>query len=248
MKHSHTALVLVAILTVPSFAAAQELSAPFRTAVLCAPRAASSIPGEWPRILGRQDTVNRGLYATRDLLVINQGTDKGVQLGQKFSTHHMVGLKYAEERGLRAVVTSGLVTVVAVNENTAIAVVDFACDGIDRGDVLRAWTEPAIPSDALRTDAGGELDFAHPARVLFGDQGKNMSGAGDLVIVDLGESEGVMPGSRFAVYRDVKERGVPLAAIGEAIVISVGEQTSLVRLTRARDAVATGDLLIPRRR
>jgi hypothetical protein len=41
---------------------------------------------------------------------------------------------------------------------------------------------------------------------------------------------------------------LPLAAVGEGIIVSVGTDTSLVRVTRATDAVQTGDLLIPRKK
>ena len=97
-------------------------------------------------------------------------------------------------------------------------------------------------------DPSGKLDFSTPAHVLFGDYGRQISGAGDLVIADIGQSQGTTPGARFAVYRDMHQAGLPLAAVGEGIVVSVGSDTSLVRLTRTIDAVGTGDLLIPRKR
>ena len=67
------------------------------------------------------------------------------------------------------------------------------------------------------------------------------------MLADIGQGRAV-PGARYAVYRDVHMPGVPLAAVGEAIVISVGDTTSLLRLTQARDAITSGDLLIPRKR
>ena len=68
------------------------------------------------------------------------------------------------------------------------------------------------------------------------------------MVADIGQSQGATPGARFAVYRDMHQAGLPLAAVGEGIVVSVGSDTSLVRLTRAIDAVETGDLLIPRKK
>jgi hypothetical protein len=66
--------------------------------------------------------------------------------------------------------------------------------------------------------------------------------------VDIGQSQGVTPGVRFAVYRDMHDAGLPLAAVGEGIVVSVGSDTSLLRLTQTIVAVETGDLLIPRKK
>jgi hypothetical protein len=87
-----------------------------------------------------------------------------------------------------------------------------------------------------------------PAHVLFGDYSRQIGGAGDMMIADIGQRQGAMLGARFAVYRDLHQAGLPLAAVGEAIVVSVGVDSSLVRLTQAADAVQTGDLLIPRNR
>jgi hypothetical protein len=68
------------------------------------------------------------------------------------------------------------------------------------------------------------------------------------MVADIGQSQGATPGARFAIYRDVHRAGLPLAAVGEAIVVSAGSDTSLVRLTQTIDAVQTGDLLIPRKK
>jgi hypothetical protein len=49
------------------------------------------------------------------------------------------------------------------------------------------------------------------------------------------------------VYRDVHKPGVPLAPVGEAVVVSVGRALSVVRITAARDAIDRGDFIVPRR-
>jgi len=77
------------------------------------------------------------------------------------------------------------------------------------------------------------------------------------MLIDRGSDHGVMPGSRFAVYRDIgsaamyRDGGgavaVPLASVGEAIVITTSATIALTRITRARDAVITGDYVVPRK-
>ncbi len=248
MNTSHRTALVVALVALPSLAAAQGTDPAIRTVVICAPQTTSSSNSDAPRIIGIQDSSNKALYGTRDMLIINAGTSKGTQLGQRFAIRRVVATGNAPYPSYKAVATAGLLTIVAVNESTAIGSVDFACNGIDRGDYLEAWTEPQIPADVARTDAGGELDFTAPARVLFGDYEHTAVAAGDLVIADAGQDRGVAPGTRFAVYRDVKAEGVPLAAVGEGVVISVSSQTSLIRITRTKDAVQSGDLLIPRKR
>jgi hypothetical protein len=67
------------------------------------------------------------------------------------------------------------------------------------------------------------------------------------VFIDQGSDQGVVPGARFALYRDVGPKGTPLASVGEAVVISTGASLSLTRITRARDVVFAGDYVAPRK-
>ena len=230
--------------------AAQDLPVPINTAASCAPRAASagSLSPDLPQIVGAQDTSARALYGPRDVVIVNAGTAKGVQTGQKFFVRRRIVNGYENKSGLHAATTAGWLSITAASETTSIARIDFACDGIEQWDYLEPWTAPALPLGANRTDATGELDFSSPSRVLFGDYGRLTGGQGDMMLADIGQGQGAAPGARYAIYRDVKVPGVPLAAVGEAIVISVGDTTSLVRLTQARDAISSGDLLIPRKR
>ena len=107
-----------------------------------------------------------------------------------------------------------------------------------------ACTEVGV-ADASAPD--GELDFTALSHVLGGSEHRDMGGAGDLMMIDRGTDQGVAPGARFAVYRDVKVGGLPLASVGEAVVISTGKTNSVVRLTRTRDVVQVGDFLVPRK-
>jgi hypothetical protein len=242
-----SALSFVTILALP--AAAQDLPMPITVAANCAPRAAGAGPlsSDLPQIVGAQDTSARAMYAPRDLVIVNAGTGKGVQTGQKFFIRRKIVSGYEYRAGVHAATTAGWLTITAADENTSIGRIEFACDGILQWDYLEAWAEPALPPGVERADASGELDFSSPARVLFGDYGRLTGGLGDMMLADIGQNQGAVPGARYAIYRDLKVPGVPLAAVGEAIVVSVGDTTSLLRLTRTKDAITAGDLLIPRK-
>ncbi len=220
-----------------------------QNAARCAPRAASTTgPTDPLRIIGAQDSVPRALFGTRDLLIIGAGTGRGVALGQQFVIRRGPATGGWHVAGPRAIGTSGWLRIVAVNETTSIGTVEFACDGILRGDYLEPYFEPILPANLDRTDTTGELDFSTPARVLFGDEERTTGATGDFMVIDAGLSHGAEPGARFAIYRDLNVSGVPLAPVGEAIVVLASADTAVVRLTMTRDAVQRGDLLIPRRK
>ncbi len=245
MKHVLRFAVAFALLTSTAAVAGAQNS--LRMAAACAPRAATAPPPiDALRLLGVQDSVGRQLFGAGDLVIIGGGRARGVELGQQFFVRRpALG---PGRRGPLPVTTAGWIRVVAVDDTTAIALVDFACDGLMTGDHLEAYVAPALPLDADRTDTQGELDFSAPGRVLFGDNERTAGGTGDFMVTDVGETKGAAPGMRFAIYRNMNVPGLPLTVVGEAIVVFADAETSVVRLTRTRDAIYSGDLLIPRRR
>jgi outer membrane protein OmpA-like peptidoglycan-associated protein len=73
-----------------------------------------------------------------------------------------------------------------------------------------------------------------------------MGGGRDFILANAGRNRGIVPGARYAVYRDVSEAAISRAAFGEGVVVSVFADKSLLRITEAHDAVSAGDTLIPR--
>jgi hypothetical protein len=134
-----------------------------------------------------------------------------------------------------------------MNDASAIASIDHLCDAIAQGDYLEPFVAPVVPAEADRDDPSGDPDFTALGHVVSGDENRQIGGAGDLMLIDRGTDQGVRPGLRYAIYRDVRATGMPLAPVGEAVVLSAGSTMSLTRITRSRDAVVSGDYVAPRR-
>lgn len=212
------------------------------TAVACQPPpTVDGPPAAALRVIGAQDPTARRLFGIRDLLVVGGGTKAGVQLAQEFFVRrpNRVGLPPGQVAA--TVDTVGWIRVVAVNETTAIAVVEHACDGIMADDYLEPFGAPRLPANADRNEPTGEPDFTSLARVLVGEKERRLAGAGGFMLIDRGSTEGVTVGKRLAVYRDVHIPGMPLNSIGEAVVVNVGPHASVTHITATRDAVQRGD-------
>jgi len=251
MRLPGAVLATVCLLIRPPVAAsAQDIApmTPLEIAVACSPPPSLDAPPPTAlQVIGTQDTQPRQLAGDRDLLVINGGTQAGLQLGQQFYVRRPSRFGASStplSLGLR---TLGWIRIVAVNATTAIAAVDHVCSGIMDRDYLAPFTPPAVPAGADRDEPSGEPDFTALAHVLFGNEDRQTAGAGDFVLIDRGAAQGVTPGTRVAVYRDVGIAGMPLASVGEAVVISVGPAVALTRITRARDAVLSGDYIAIRK-
>ena len=252
--HRTRILAVTALLTLAASAAGAQAPAdsltPLQVSVACAlpPATSTGAPAGALLVIGAQDTVPRGLFSQRDLLVVNGGSAGGVQLGQQYFVRRRegFGIAYAN-RSPHAVRTAGWIRIVAVNDTTAIAVVEHACDGIFEGDFLDPFVAPVIPPGADRADTSGTLDFGSLGRVLFGDQERRTGATGEYMVIDRGADQGVSPGAHFAVYRDLGAGDLPLASIGELTVVSTGPTLAVARINLARDAVQSGDFVVPRK-
>jgi len=217
-------------------------------AVACAPPPTFEVPAaNVLRVIGVQDTMPRAEYGTRDLLVVNGGTAAGLQLGQQFYVRRANRFGLDEKGRRRGARTGGWIRIVAVNESTAIASFEHICGPVAQGDYLEPFVAPAVPAGADRDDAPGDPDFTLMGQIVAGNENRNDMGAGDFVLIDRGSEQGMVPGTRLALYRDIKVAGMPLAGLGEAIVISTSQAMSLTRITRTRDAVHAGDYVVTRR-
>ena len=68
-----------------------------------------------------------------------------------------------------------------------------------------------------------------------------------VVGIDRGTDQGISVGTRFTIYRDLRVAGMPLATVGDGIIIATGNSVSVSRITRARDAVISGDYVAMRK-
>jgi hypothetical protein len=228
-------------------AGAPSLSA-VETAVACAPPLTTDdAPPNSPRIIGAQDTTARALYGPRDLLVVGAGTSSGLQLGQQFFVRRANRFGSSADRRWQGARTLGWIRLVAVSDSTAIAAVDHGCDVISQGDYIEPFTAPVVPADVEHDRPAGDPDFTAIGRVLAGLEDRQSAGPGGYVLIDRGTDQGVTAGARYAIYRDVRSAGMPLASVGEAVVLSTGKTLALTKITSAHDAVLSGDYVAPRR-
>jgi hypothetical protein len=253
--------VLTAMLAAPASAQTPAALTAIQSAAGCAipPQLAASHHGRDPHVMGVQDAGFRTVAGQGDLIVINSGLRDGLKIDQRFFVRRPVTLGGSVAGFDHSISTLGWVRISAVNDSMAIALVEHSCNTIEQGDYLEPFTEPVLPDGADKADMTGELDFTYEGlgRLMFGDQDARTGATGDFMLVDRGSDRGVTPGARYAIYRDpilqrdnhsaVRPYGLPLAAIGEAMVISTSPAFSVVRITTARDTVQQGDYLVPRK-
>ena len=219
-----------------------------QAAIACAPPPALELPRkDGLRVVGGQTSEIRREFSVRDVVVLSAGAGSGLKIGQRFFARRPVTWGDRSTTHPRVVRTAGWLRVTAVNEAMALASVEFTCVEISVGDYLDPFAVPVVPEGSDRTDTSGEPDFTALGKVVFGTDEKSTGGEGDFMIVDRGTQQQIVPGRRLAIYRDLKTTGLPLAPVGEAIVISAAPSTALIRITFSKDVVRTDDFIVPRK-
>lgn len=180
-------------------------------------------------------------------LIIGRTPDDGLAPGQRYVTARTHGNaknfpRNGEEFGDLRI--TGVVTIKAADDVNAMAEVDMACDSIEPGDFLKPHVELSLPASAASSEVAP--DFTDRAKVLFGADNRSLVALGSLVSIDRGTLHGIVPGMRFAFYRDPKNT-MPLVYIGEAVVLVTDELSSKVMVTKSLDGIETNDLAVPRR-
>lgn len=246
VRFAGAAAACVAAASVSVFAqTADRALTPLEIAVACSSPTSNDLPKDPIRVAGSQDTVARTVFGEKDTLVLNRGTGAGVQVNQLYYVRRPI--YFATSRSSlqpQGVTTGGWVRVVSTNETTALATIDHFCGAIFDGDYLEPFTPPALPAASTGELPFDALNFDAMGHVLLGSENHSSGGVGDLMTIDRGTDHGVAPGARFAIYRDVRMPEVPLSNVGAGVVLTAGKSTSVVRITRSRDAVIAGDYVV----
>lgn len=211
------------------------------------------------RIVGVQDPAIRELLGPGDTLVINAGSNAGLQTGQRFFVRRVIpAVSEFGERPRATIHTAGWVQILGVDTIVSTATVVHACDGILFDDYLEPYVAPTI---AARPLPGSMPVYENMGHIVTGVDGLHTSAPGNLMTIDRGSNTGVVMGQRYVVFRDKRKDhldltgrskpfaamapNAPLVEIGEVLVVSVRPEDATVQVVVSRDAISKGDLIAP---
>ena len=189
----------------------------------------------------------------RDVVYLDIGSQNGVQPGSFFEivrqkrkvfrpgTYNQIGVM---------MVQIGRLQVVCAQEESSIAVITKAYSEVVVGDFI----VPYRPRVAPVTTGSPETDACIPARGTIRGQildtrkgGYKTSDAvaiqtGDVVYVDVGQSDSVTPVQYFVVFHTSRLGGrYPMLPVGEMVVLAVEQNTATGVITDLRQDIALGD-------
>ena len=208
----------------------------------CSAQATTLPPDDAVRI-GEGRERGKTLFGPGDPVVVRGGTAQGIKAGEDYYVRRVVSDQFTRQGSDKlktySIHTAGWIHIDDAQNDTSIASIVKACDGIEEGDYIEPYVKPAIPSETL----GGEPDYANPGHLVLGDDRRQMGGTGDLMVVDRGSDHGIKAGQRFTVFRTTGGGSGPIAKIGEATAMMVKPDTTVVRIDKVIDAVTVGDMV-----
>lgn len=240
-------VVGIAAAALPAVAAAQtaagKAAARDYAGELSCSAQATTLPPDAAVRIGEGREHGKTLFGPGDTVVVRGGTAQGIKAGQDYYVRRVVDDKFSHPGSDKvksySIHTAGWIHIEDAENETSIASIVKACDGIMQGDYLEPYVKPAVPAETL----GGEPDFANPGHVVLGDDRRQMGGTGELMVVDRGSDHGIKAGQRFTFFRVTGGGSGPIAKIGEATAMVVRPDTTVVRIDKVIDAVSVGDLV-----
>lgn len=163
-----------------------------------------------PQIVGAEEEQEQTVFATGDYVYLDAGSRQGIRQGQEFHILRPRGEiehVYRQKKGDLGVFVDelGQLQVIQVKEAVSVAQITFSCDVIRLGDLLTGVPDRATPTPRQ----SGSLDRFSDAtgkpggRVMMARDGREMVTSGDLIYVDIGDEDKVVPGDYVTIYRRV---------------------------------------------
>src|SRR5262245_49573496 len=198
-------------------------------------------------VIGSEQGAAKVSLAERDILYLNKGSNAGVRAGDVYTLNHFAYDVRHPQSGRKVgqkIEVTGWARVILVEENTASAVVEQACNDIHAGDYLKPFERVSVPlalrrppADRLTPPTGKAQGF-----VLDISDDAVIAGTGHILSIDIGSEEGLAPGNMLTVYRIVYP-SVPTSrnVLGEIAVLSVRDRTATAKVMFSNDAISPGD-------
>lgn len=181
--------------------------------------------------------VEKAVYGTPDDIYINAGKDFDLRVGDKFSViHPVLNIQhpvYQKTYGVQ-ILTIGVIQITKVEDKTSEAKIIECNQEIVIGDhivprIISRQTVNFKDVDSMYSDKPLE------AYIIYCQSGKKYFGREDIVYIDVGKKQNVVPGNLFSIYKpkhtavDPKTRlsqVVPEEVIGKLVVLSVEDEYS----------------------
>ena len=199
-------------------------------------------------------------YGHHDIIYINQGLDHGIEPGTVYSARRQGDDVYTDpEVGKStfvgvAVDQSGLVKILAVQEDNATAIVTRSCFEIRNGDFLVPYEQEPIPliTELPVVDRFQAFNMEGSGHIVSSEDDLQSFGKGHVTNINLGtETSNVAPGDLFVIYRpnpnSQPKKGVflPEIYLGHGVALKTNAKSTVMKVIDGMREIGIGDRVVP---
>ena len=209
-------------------------------AISCAGYYLTTPENEEFKIIGSEEGDTKVNLAINDIVYLNQGSDSGLLPGKEFFIQRREPIDW--DHSGEMVTRSGVLIVLATQPTTALAQIVTSCAETLVGDYLTPFGQipvPLVPVGQTATRLTAQTGQM-AGKIVASLQKVTTLGTGYLVSIDIGETDGVIPGNVFTVYRHVYPN-TPRKILGEIAVLTVQPSYATARIMESYDYMVVGD-------
>jgi len=261
-------------------AAPVDTNMPGYSMVYCSNFVTSALPGNQARLISGEGASADVVFNQGDYIYLSIGSKQGVHVGDRYSVFrpdkdalNVQWFKWQDKLAKAMGVfyeDAGQVKVVDVHPDVSTAQVTFACDYLQRGDLVRPWQERPTPpfKPAEQFNQFAPVSGKAVGMVVFGKDFSQVYGKLTTVYVNLGTNQSVKVGDYLRIFRyqgghaqtvgqfddyqykmygfgstptAYKWNELPREIVGEGIVLNVGPNSASVYITYSRVDIYAGD-------
>ncbi len=199
-------------------------------------------------------------YGHNDIVYLNQGLDHGIEAGTVYSTRRQGDdVSTDPELGKStfvgvAIDQSGQITILAVQEENATAIVTRSCFEIRIGDFLVPYEQEPIPliTELPDVDRFQPFNMDGSGHIVASEDNKQSFGKGHVTNINLGtETSNVAPGDLFVIYRpnpkSQPKKGVflPEIYLGHGVALKTNAKSTVMKIIDGLREIGVGDRVVP---
>jgi len=198
----------------------------------------------------RADLIDKDHLYTNEKVYINLGSRDGVKVGDKYAIFRQSArIKHpVTKQDLGRIVTiPGVIVVDEVEERTAGAKIVKCHEPLGKREAIKPYLDVIVPKGLSPLPASKTAE----GRIVAFSAVREANTFNDILYIDLGTADGIMPGDVFEIYRPQDkardpDRGqlseLPVIVLGHLQVLAVRNSTATAYVNRAhREGIAEGE-------
>jgi hypothetical protein len=261
-------------------AAPIDVNTPAYSTIYCSNFVTSALAGNEARLISAEGASSDIVFSQGDYIYLSIGSKQGVHVGDRYSVFRpekdqldVQWFKWQDKLARAMGVfyqDTGQVKIVNVHPNVSTAQVTFACNYLQRGDLVRPWQERPTPpfKPAEQFDRFAPVSGKAVGMVVFGKDFSQVYGKYTTVYVNLGTNQSVNVGDYLRIFRyqgghaetipqfddyqykmygfgstptAYKWNELPREIVGEGIVLNVGPNSATLYITYSKVDIYAGD-------